>query len=131
LPSGAVLGTESSDDRTPPFASFTRLTYLKVYNRKRGPRRLAGSVTPDPSGLEEVRLSIMRRVGDRCSAFDGTSERFRRGRCGAWRSFAIGDRADWSYLLPKRLGRGRYAIRAVAVDKAGNDSVAKVVIYVR
>jgi len=131
LPAGAVLGTGTSGDRTAPFASFARLTYLRVYNRKRGPRELAGSVTPDPSGLKEVRLSIMRRVGGRCWAFDGAAERFGRRRCGDWRSFAIGDRADWSYLLPKRLGKGRYAIRAVAVDKAGNDSVAKVVIYVR
>ena len=131
LPAGSVLGTGDANDRTAPFASFSRLTFLKVFGRKRAPRKLTGSVTPDPSGLKEVRLSIMRRVGGRCSAFDGASERFRRGRCGAWRSFSIGDRAAWSYLLPKRLPRGRYAIRAVAVDNAGNDSVAKVVIYVR
>jgi hypothetical protein len=131
LPAGAGVGSGSSDDKTAPFASFSRLTFLKVFGRKRAPRKLAGSVTPDPSGLKEVRLSIMRRVGGRCWVFDGTGEHFRRGRCGAWRSFSIGDRAAWSYLLPKRLPRGRYAIRAVAVDNAGNDSVTKVVIYVR
>ena len=34
--------------------------------------------------------------------------------------FAIGDRADWSYLLPARLGRGRYVLDAIAIDGAGN-----------
>ena len=42
-------------------------------------------------------------------------------RCGGSRSFRIGDRAEWSYLLPKRLPRGRYTIRVAAIDKAGND----------
>jgi hypothetical protein len=102
-----------------------------VYKRKRAPRKIAGRVTPDPSGLEEVRLSIKRRVDRRCWRYSGAQERFKRRPCDGWRSFAIGDRAEWSYLLPKRLGKGRYALRAVAVDKAGNDSVTRVVIHVR
>ena len=53
--------------------------------------------------------------------FDGGSERFERHRCGGSRSFRIGDRADWSYLLPKRLPKGRYTIRVVAIDNAGNE----------
>jgi hypothetical protein len=118
-------------DVTAPTASFSGLGDGRVFGRGRGPRRLSGSVTPDPSGLLSVRLSILRKVGDRCWAFDGASERFRRHRCGGWRSFRIGDRADWSYLLPRRLGRGRYALRAVAIDRAGNDSAAQVVIRVR
>jgi hypothetical protein len=126
-----VLGTEAAGDRTAPRASFRRLRHHKVYKRKRAPRRIAGHVTPDPSGLEEVRLSIKRRVKGRCSRYSGSEERFKRSLCDGWRSFAIGDRAEWSYLLPKRLGKGRYALRAVAVDKAGNDSVTRVVIRVR
>ncbi len=128
-PAGGVLG--AVEDRFAPLASFSRLTYLRVFKRKRAPRKIAGAVAPDPSGLAEVRLSIMRRVGGRCWTFDGAaSERFERRRCGAWRSFKIGDRSEWSYLLPRRLRKGRYAIRAVAVDKAGNSSVTKTVIYV-
>ena len=34
--------------------------------------------------------------------------------------FAIGDKADWSYLLPARLGKGRYVLDAIAIDGAGN-----------
>ena len=45
---------------------------------------------------------------------------FRRTRCGTEKYFAIGDRADWSYLLPQRLGKGRYVLDAVAIDGAGN-----------
>jgi hypothetical protein len=131
LPSNAVLGTGNSADRTAPRASFSRLRHHRVYKRKRAPRKIAGRVTPDPSGLEEVRLSIKRRVDGRCWRYSGAKERFKRRPCDGWRSFVIGDRAAWSYLLPKRLGKGRYALRAVAVDKAGNDSVTRVVIHVR
>ena len=35
---------------------------------------------------------------------------FRPMRCGRGSFFTIGDRADWSYLLPKRLRRGRYVL---------------------
>ena len=128
-PSNAVLGNAS--DRTAPLASFRRLRHHKVYKRTRAPRKLAGRVTPDPSGLAEVRLSIKRRVDGRCWRYSGSNERFKRSLCDGWRSFAIGDRAEWSYLLPRRLGKGRYALRAVAVDKAGNHSVTRVVIHVR
>jgi hypothetical protein len=132
LPAGVPpLGTERADDTTAPRASFSRLRNGKVYKRRRAPRRLAGTVTADPSGLQSVRLSILRKVGDRCWAFDGASERFERHRCGGRDSFRIGDRADWSYLLPQRLRKGRYTIRAVAIDNAGNDSATRMVIRVR
>ena len=50
--------------------------------------------------------------------------------------FRIGDRQDWSYLLPRRLGPGRYVLDAVAIDKAGNrEALARgrnrVVFFVR
>ena len=131
VPPSAVLGTEKPDDKTAPVASFSSLADGKVFKRGRGPRKLEGSVTPDPSGLLSVRLSILRKADGRCWSFDGASERFERHRCGGRSSFRIGDRADWSYLLPKRLGKGRYTIRAAAIDKAGNDSVTQVEIRVR
>jgi hypothetical protein len=131
LPANTVLGTEKPDDETAPVASFSRLTNGRVFSRKRAPRKLEGSVTADPSGLLSVRLSILREAGGRCWAFDGASERFERHRCGGRSSFRIGDRAEWSYLLPERLPRGRYTIRAAAIDKAGNDSATQVVIRVR
>jgi hypothetical protein len=131
LPPNSVLGTEKRGDKTAPRASFSRLKNGQVFKRKRAPRKLAGSVTPDPSGLLSVRLSILRKTATGCWAFDGDKERFEPHRCGGRSSFRIGDRADWSYLLPKRLPKGRYTIRAVAIDKAGNDSATRVVIRVR
>jgi hypothetical protein len=130
-PANAVGASQLPDDKTAPVASFSRLRNGQVFKRRHAPRKLAGRVTPDPSGLLSVRLSILRQVGHRCWAFDGATERYRPHRCGGRSSFRIGDRAEWSYLLPKRLPNGRYTIRAVAIDKRGNDSVTKVVIRVR
>lgn len=128
---GTGAGTDNPEDKTAPVASFSRLRNGKVFKRKRAPRKLAGKVTADPSGLLSVRLSILRKTATGCWAFDGAHERFKPHRCGGRKSFRIGDRAEWSYLLPKRLPKGRYTIRAVAIDNAGNDSVSKVVIRVR
>ena len=91
----------------------------------------AQAVAPDPSGLKSVRLSIVRKVGKRCWAFDGARERFKRHRCGGTRSFRLGDRADWSYLLPRKLRTGRYTIKVVAIDKAGNTAATETRIRVR
>ena len=131
LPPTAVLGTDRPDDKTAPVVSFSRLANGRVFSRRRAPRKLEGSVTPDPSGLLSVRLSILREAGGRCWTFDGRGERFERHRCGGRSSFRIGDREEWSYLLPRRLPAGRYTIRAAAIDKAGNDSATQVVIRVR
>ena len=128
LPENAVPRLQ---DHTAPVASFSRLKNGKVFKHGRGPRKLAGSVTADPSGLLSVRLSILRRTATGCWAFDGAKERFKPHRCGGRQSFRIGDRSEWSYLLPKRLPKGRYTIRAIAIDNAGNDSVTRVVIRVR
>ena len=51
-------------------------------------------------------------------------------------NFSIGDRQDWSYLLPERLGKGRYVLDVIAIDKLGTrDSITRgrnrVVFHVR
>ncbi len=119
----------ATKDTTAPTATIAGLK--KRYAHGRGPRELRGTVSADPSGIKSVRLAITRRKGDRCWTFAGGRERFVRHRCGGWKSFKIGDRADWSYLLPKRLGTGRYTIRVVAIDKAGNDGATRERIRVR
>jgi hypothetical protein len=124
-------GGGPATDTTAPVASFSRLHDGQVFERRRAPRKLTGTVSADPSGLLRVRLSILRKRAGRCTAFDGELERFRPHRCGGRRSFPIGDRANWSYLLPKRLGKGRYTLRIAAIDKAGNDSATAVRIRVR
>ena len=37
-------------------------------------------------------------------------------------AFKVGDRAEWSYLLPSRLPRGRYVLDTYALDNAFNRS---------
>jgi hypothetical protein len=107
-------------DTTAPAATIAALRNGAVYSRRRAPRLLRGKVTADPSGLRSVKLKLTRRVGRRCSYFSGRRERFVPMRCGRGSFLRIGDRADWSYLLPKRLGRGRYVLEVKAIDGAFN-----------
>ena len=107
-------------DTAAPATALTGLESGAVFSRRRAPRLLRGTVASDPSGLLAVKLRLTRRVGAKCSYFSGSRERFRPVRCGRGSFFKIGDRADWSYLLPKRLGRGRYVLEAKAVDGAYN-----------
>jgi hypothetical protein len=131
LPAGPQPPVGSVKDTTAPVATLSGLKNGKVFSRRRAPRVLKGTVSSDPSGIKSVRLSILRKRGGRCWAFDGASERFKRHRCGGSRSFRIGDRAEWSYLLPKRLPRGRYTIRVAAIDNAGNASATTTRIRVK
>ena len=132
----AVTPPVATVDKTAPAAKVTGIRSGRRYSRKRAPRTLSGSVTPDPSGLRAVKLSLTRSHGGRCQIYSPTRERFRNARCGRRVNFSIGDREDWSYLLPKRLGTGRYVLDVIAVDKQGNrDSLARgrnrVVFFVR
>jgi hypothetical protein len=104
----------------PPRAEIHGIRDGRAYARRRAPRELEGSVDLGPAGLRAVRLSLQRKRAGRCWGFSGTRERFVRRRCGTHRAFSIGDDADWSYLLPRRLAPGRYDLRVIAVDRAGN-----------
>jgi hypothetical protein len=117
-PKGAppIFGV-AEPDRSAPRAALTGIKDKQVF--KTGPRELKGSFT-DVSGIKVVKLRLAKRAGGKCWYFSRTLETFRRTGCGTERYFAIGDKADWSYLLPARLGRGRYVLDAVAIDGAGN-----------
>jgi len=133
-PARPGLGGPSSSppaDVTAPVATIRGLESDRRFTRRRAPRELRGSVTADPSGLRAVRLSIYRKRKGRCWALDGESERFKRHRCEGRRSFRIGDRAEWSYLLPRKLAAGLFTIRVSAIDRAGNRSVTTTRIRVR
>jgi hypothetical protein len=123
-------------DTAAPVARIAGIRSGQRFKRKRAPRTLRGTVTPDPSGLRAVKLSLTRSSGGRCQLYSPTQERFRPSRCGRRVNFSIGDRESWSYLLPKRLGKGRYVLDVIAVDKLGNrDRLARgrnrVVFFVR
>ena len=107
------------NDTTGPAATL-RLRDGAVFSRRRAPRLLRGRVASDPSGLRAVKLRLTRRVGKKCSYFSGSRERFRPMRCGRGSFFRIGDEAEWSYLLPRRPGRGSYVLEVKAIDGAFN-----------
>jgi len=115
-----VPATTPARDLAPPVTRIGGIREGQRFARSRGPRTLRGTVAPDPSGLRAVKLSLTRSRGGSCSWWSSTRERFRGTRCGRRAYFRIGDRQDWSYLLPRRLGPGRYVLDAVAIDKAGN-----------
>jgi hypothetical protein len=121
-----------SRDTVAPTAAFSSaLPDGKVFSRRKAPRELSGTVSADPSGLRSVRLSILRRRGGKCWTFRDTTERFKRHKCGGKWYFRIGDRAEWSYLLPRKLPKGQYTIGVMAVDQAFNESRTTVGIRVR
>lgn len=96
---------------------------------RRGVRTLHGTVGADASGIREVRLRLSRTDRGRCYRYDGRQrERFvRTRRCGAARalSFRVGTAADWSYLLPAALPRGRYVLDVFVTDGRGNRTASK------
>jgi hypothetical protein len=123
-------------DETAPLGRILGIREGQRFTRKRAPRTLKGTVGADPSGLRTVKLSLTRQNPGRCQLYSPTKERFRNSRCGRRVNFSIGNDADWSYLLPHRLGKGRYVLDVIAVDKAGNrDRLARgrsrVVFFVR
>jgi hypothetical protein len=111
---GAAPQVVAGPDRTAPAARLTGLKDHAVLSR--GPRQLSGTF----SDAAVVKLRLTKRLGKRCWYFSGRSERFVGTHCGKGAYFAIGDRAAWSYLLPARLGPGRYVLDAIAIDAAGN-----------
>ncbi|MDA0161125.1 hypothetical protein OM076_12670 [Solirubrobacter ginsenosidimutans] len=114
---GVPVQPPATPDRSAPTAKLVGLTDRQTL--KTGPRELKGSFT-DVSGIKSVKLRLAKRAGGKCSYFSGKLETFRRTKCGTEKYFAIGDRADWTYLLPAKLGKGRYVLDAIAIDGAGN-----------
>ncbi len=119
-------GACGTTDRTAPLPAIRGgLKEQAVFSRTRAPYDLAGTVASDPSGLQDVRLRLTRRKGPHCSFLDGDVEHLVKSKvCGASGGtfFSIGDKREWSYLLPVRLPAGRYVLDVQAVDKAGNVS---------
>jgi hypothetical protein len=110
-------------DKVAADGAITAITEGKKYKKGAGPRQLAGIVKADGSGLADVRLRLTRNDGGACSAYDGKREQFKAiKKCGATHGawFSVGASPSWSYLLPARLGRGRYVLDLQVVDKAGN-----------
>src|SRR4051794_25803914 len=125
-PAATSTAPSLTEDVTAP-RSRLALTDGHVYARGQGPRVLAGSVGADPSGLLMVKIRLTRNDGGKCSSYSSTRERFIRTRCGAAHGwfFKLGTDAAWSYLLPERLGPGRYVLDVKAIDNRFNRDDAR------
>jgi hypothetical protein len=126
---GAACQTTGDDglcgtkDGRAPRGRILSIRDKQRFGKGKGPRLLKGDVSPDPSGVGRSWLRLERVDGGRCSTYNSKHERFLGlKRCGishaTW--FPVGTDADWSYLLPARLPRGRYVLDLRARDRAGN-----------
>ncbi len=103
-------------------ASSITIEQHQKYAKGRGPRGLSGTITPAPSGIKNVELRLTRNDRGKCATFIASTAAFTTIRpCGAehgtW--FSIGAKADWSYLLPKALTRGRYVLDVRTTNGSG------------
>ena len=131
LPVAAPSTPTAPADTRAPRVALARLRTGATVAARRAPRLLRGTVS-DASGVRAVELSIVRRSAGRCAYWSAQAERFQGKRCnGTQPAFSVGTGPRWSYLLPSRLGPGRYYIRVTAVDDAGNRAGTRVVIRVR
>jgi hypothetical protein len=134
--SGGVLGYSSSSYKG-PYAVVAEIAGLidgHHYRRGHAPRVLAGKVLAH-TGVASVSLRLRRSYGNRCYAYNGSSERFVRARCGQGSFFKVGTQASFSYLLPEALPPGRYVLDVQASDLVGNRTTlargtSRVVFYV-
>jgi hypothetical protein len=109
-----------------PLKSVPKITSIKngaKFKKKKGPRQIKGSVQGGKSGIKQVRLRLARTIGDNCSWFDADKSKFVAAtRCGVKyaKFFVVGTDSDFTYLLPKRLGKGDYVLDVQVIDNDGS-----------
>jgi hypothetical protein len=112
-------------DTTPPVIHISSPMPGKTYSS--GPRELAGTVD-ETGGIAQVFLRLRATDGghltaaSRCRWFSGKRGVFthRTVPCSRARFFRIGTDAKFSYLLPSRLGTGKYVLDVKVLDRAYN-----------
>ncbi len=109
----------AAPDTVAPVSRIKRIADGRKYKRSDGPRELRVRVE-EAGDLRAVKFSLTRRAKGRCTGFKARSERFEKISCGSRPRFLAGKDKHLSYLLPSRLGTGRYVLIAVAIDSAGN-----------
>ena len=112
-----------SADKRAAYGFITSIKEGARFAKGKGPRELKGRTDTEPSGIKDIRLRLTRNDRGTCGRYDGTREAWvKMKRCGATHGtwFSVGSRADWRYLLPAKLGRGRYVLDLRVVDGKGN-----------
>jgi hypothetical protein len=136
--SGGVLGAGPGGPYKGPYALVASVTSVRdghTYVRAVAPRLLSGTILSH-SAVSSVSLELRREFRGRCSSYEALRGRFVHARCGSGRTFTASSGASFSYLLPKRLGPGRYVLDVEALDVAGNHTTlargsSRIVFYVR
>jgi hypothetical protein len=132
-------GTVAAGPGGPPGTGDVRMPVARIlgirngqrFRPRRAPRLLRGGGDPGAAGAHASRLRLRRAAGGRCWFYSARLERFRRGRCAATHFFyTVSDTLPWSYLLPERLGPGRYVLDATVVDRWGRTARARVAFTV-
>ena len=123
-------------DTTPPTIAVTSITPGKTYSP--GPRTLAGQ-TDDAGGIYQVFLRLRATSGgamtsaSRCRWFSGKRGVFthRTVPCSKTRFFRVGSNPKFSYLLPSKLGKGRYVLDVKVLDRSYNAGRAAIPFRVK
>jgi hypothetical protein len=116
---GTPVARSNVTDSSAPIARISGPRNGRKY--RRGPRLLRGTARDEGSGVREVKLSIRRHArGKGCQWWSGRRDRFVGRNCRKTFFFAIGDDTNWSYLLPRRLGPGRYVVDVKVFDARRN-----------
>jgi hypothetical protein len=131
---GSCFG-KSPGASSPPYRApdpvILDIVRRKRYSPSEAPRELRGRINLGTATLKQTRLRLLRRASGRCQYFSGSVAEFRRATCGKGFYFKVGNRADWSYLLPARLPAGRYELAVRVADAAGQKRVEAVVFFVK
>jgi hypothetical protein len=136
--SGVPGSTSATAAYKGPYALVAKLSDIldgHTYAAAQAPRLLRGT-TLAHTQVASVSLRLRRSYRGRCSAYNGTSERFVRTHCGNGAFFKVSSTPSFSYLLPGALARGRYVLDIQATDAAGNRTSlargsSRTVFYVR
>lgn len=123
-------------DTTPPVVKVTSLKAGKTY--RRGPRVLSGDVD-ESGGIDQVFVRLRATNGgdltaaSRCRWFSAKRGVFthRTVPCSKARFFRVGTDPKFSYLLPARLGKGKYVLDVKVLDRAYNAGRAAVPFRVK
>jgi hypothetical protein len=114
------------EDKLPPSVAIRGIRDGQRFRRGHGPRKLTGTAS-DASGLFQVYFRLRRHSHVGCQWYSSKRSVFTRPRphCNA-RFQPVGKNGPWSYLLPKRLPKGRYTLEEKAIDGAFNAARSRV-----
>jgi hypothetical protein len=110
-------------DKTAPTGRVLGIADGAVFKRRRAPRELRGTVDADTSGIRWVKLRLVRRSDGDCWGLSRRRDTLIRINCDKPFWIDAGDRQEWSYLLDRRLPRGRYRLDVRAWDTKLNRDV--------